>query len=77
MAIVTFSIPRQIKDEFEETFLGRNKSAIIAALMRDAIDRERRLGAHVEAVDELLMMRATPRSDASRGGSAQSRRVRR
>ncbi len=77
MAIVTFSIPRQIKDEFEEIFLGRNKSAIIAALMRDAIERERRLGAHVEAVDTLLMMRATPRSDADRSVSRPRRQVRR
>jgi hypothetical protein len=77
MAIVTFSIPRKIRDEFEATFSGRNKSAIIAELMRDAIERERRFGAHIEGVDEILMMRATPQADASRGGSAQSRRVRR
>jgi len=77
MAIVTFSIPRQIKAEFEETFLGRNKSAIIAALMRDAIDRERRHGAHVEAIDELLMMRATPRCEANRGVSRPRRQIRR
>ena len=77
MAIVTFSIPRQIKDEFEETFLDRNKSAIIAALMRDAIERERRFGAHVDAVDELLMMRATPRSNADRSVSRPRRQVRR
>jgi hypothetical protein len=75
MAFVTFSIPRNIKDEFEETFLGRNKSAIIAALMLDAIECERRLGAHVDAVDELLMMRATPRSKANRDVSCPRRRV--
>jgi hypothetical protein len=77
MAIVTFSIPRKIRDEFEATFSGRNKSAIIAELMRDAIERERRFSAHVEGVDELLMMRATPQSDASLGRSGSFRRVRR
>jgi hypothetical protein len=77
MAIVTFSIPRNIRDEFEATFSGRNKSAIIAELMRDAIERERRFGAHVEGVDEILMMRATPRSDGYRSVSRPRRQVRR
>ena len=77
MAIVTFSIPRTIRDEFDATFSGRNKSAIIAELMRDAIERERRLGAHVEGVDEILMMRATPRSDGYRSVSRPRRQVRR
>jgi hypothetical protein len=77
MAIVTFSIPRKIRDEFEATFSGRNKSAIIAELMRDAIERERRFGAHVEGVDEILMMRATPRSDGNRSVSRPRRQVRR
>jgi hypothetical protein len=77
MAIVTFSIPRKIRDEFEATFSGRNKSAIIAALMRDAIERERRRDMHVEAAGELLMMRATSQSNANRSVSIPRRQVRR
>jgi hypothetical protein len=77
MAIVTFSIPRKIRDEFEATFSGRNKSAIIAELMCDAIERERRFSAHVEGVDVLRMMRATARSDTNRNVSRPRRQVRR
>lgn len=41
MATVNYSVPDSLKTTFNETFAGRNKSAIIAGLMREAIDRER------------------------------------
>ncbi len=39
MATVNFSVPQEVKQEFNRTFAGRNKSAVIAELMREAIER--------------------------------------
>lgn len=63
MAIVNLSIPQDLKDEFEKVFRGRNKSALIVELMREAIACERRHGAHVEAIDDIVMTRGTPPFD--------------
>lgn len=38
MATVNFSVPDEIKAEFDRVFGGQNKSAVIAELMRRAID---------------------------------------
>jgi len=37
MATVNFSVPDEIKDAFNREFSGRNKSAVIARLMRQAV----------------------------------------
>jgi hypothetical protein len=42
MATVNFSVPDEVKAEFDKAFGDQNKSAIIAELMRRAV-RERRL----------------------------------
>ena len=42
MATVSFSVPDDVKDAFDETFRGRNKSAVVAGLMREAVERARR-----------------------------------
>lgn len=42
MATVNFSVPDEVKAEFDEAFGDRNKSSIIADLMRRAV-RERQL----------------------------------
>lgn len=39
MPTVNFSVPEDVKDAFNATFEGRNKSAVIAALMREAVAR--------------------------------------
>lgn len=39
MATMNFSIPDEVKEAFNETFAGENKSAVIAQLMRDAIEK--------------------------------------
>jgi len=38
MATVNFSVPDKVKDAFNRAFKGRNKSAIIADLMRKAVE---------------------------------------
>ena len=39
MATVNFSVPDDLKAAFNAAFEGRNKSAVIAGLMREAIER--------------------------------------
>jgi hypothetical protein len=41
MGTVNFSVPEDVKQAFNETFQGQNKSAIIAGLMLEAIERAR------------------------------------
>lgn len=41
MSTVNFSVPEEVKQVFNETFAGQNKSAIIADLMLEAVERAR------------------------------------
>ena len=57
MSTVNFSVPEEVKQAFNETFQGQNKSAIIADLMREAVERaERKLGHH-RAIARILERR--------------------
>jgi hypothetical protein len=42
MATVNFSVPDDIKAEFDKVFGGQNKSAVIADLMRKAVAEVKR-----------------------------------
>ncbi|MEX2123212.1 MAG: hypothetical protein WD795_04930 [Woeseia sp.] len=42
MATVNFSVPDEVKAAFDRTFKGQNKSAVIADLMRKAVDEAKR-----------------------------------
>src|ERR1035437_2309781 len=57
MPTVNFSVPEDIKNAFNITFEGQNKSAVIADLMRDAVEREQRRQQHCSAVDRILARR--------------------
>ena len=39
MPTVNFSVPDDVKEAFNATFEGQNKSAVIAGLMREAVER--------------------------------------
>lgn len=41
MSTVNFSVPEDVKKVFNETFQGQNKSAVIADLMLEAVERAR------------------------------------
>jgi len=77
MAFINFSISLELKEAFNATFRGRNKSAIIAELMRDAIEAERAHQRSAKAIDELLMMRATSAFEEDDGAARRDRRRRR
>ena len=57
MATVNFSVPEDVKQAFNETFQGQNKSAIIADLMREAVERIQQRQRQSEAIDRILERR--------------------
>lgn len=59
MATVNFSVPDDIKNAFNKAFEGRNKSAVIAELMREAVDRQERLEARRRALRRIAARRRT------------------
>jgi hypothetical protein len=59
MPTVNFSVPEDIKDAFNATFEGQNKSAVIADLMREAVERVQRREQHRSAVNRILTNRAS------------------
>ncbi|MDP4029606.1 MAG: hypothetical protein Q8P42_11670 [Gallionella sp.] len=54
MATVNFSVPEDVKAAFNATFSDRNKSAIIAELMREAVERAQRKQRSHEAIASIL-----------------------
>ncbi|MDA8152676.1 MAG: hypothetical protein M0003_08155 [Acidithiobacillus sp.] len=57
MATVNFSVPDEVKVAFNATFCKENKSAIIAALMREAVDRAQRKDRARQAATRILERR--------------------
>ncbi|MEO8136515.1 MAG: hypothetical protein ABI831_21375 [Betaproteobacteria bacterium] len=57
MSTVNFSVPEDVKQSFNETFEGQNKSAIIAGLMREAVERASRKKRSRQALARILKRR--------------------
>ncbi|MDP2432804.1 MAG: hypothetical protein Q8O33_12330 [Pseudomonadota bacterium] len=57
MSTVNFSVPEEVKQVFNETFLGQNKSAIISELMLEAVERARRRQLSHDAIARILERR--------------------
>ena len=57
MSTVNFSVPDEVKDEFNAVFSGQNKSAIIADLMREAVERARRKERSRAAISRIVARR--------------------
>ena len=57
MATVSFSVPEEVKAAFNRTFRGRNKSAVIADLMREAVARVSRRQESRAAIERILTRR--------------------
>lgn len=53
MATVNFSIPEEVKQAFNQAFEGQNKSAIIADLMRRAVEEAERRRSRAAAIARL------------------------
>jgi hypothetical protein len=53
MSTVNYSVPEDVKEAFNRTFEGRNKSAVIADLMREAVERTERKARARRAFEQL------------------------
>ncbi len=58
MATVNFSVPDEVKEEFNRTFARENKSSIVARLMMQAIEERRLQKQRARAIDKLLKLRS-------------------
>ena len=58
MATVNFSVPDEVKAEFDKAFGGQNKSAVIADLMRGAVAEVKRRRRREEIFRALTQRRA-------------------
>ncbi|HEV7668670.1 MAG TPA: hypothetical protein VGS22_09110 [Thermoanaerobaculia bacterium] len=56
-ATINFSVPEEVKEAFQQTFAGENKSAIITQLMKDAVEERQRQHRRAKAIDALLELR--------------------
>ena len=54
MATVNYSIPDDVKELFNTAFTGRNRSAVVSELMRQAAEHELCLRQRQEAIDAVL-----------------------
>ncbi len=57
MATVNFSVPEDNKNAFNSTFKGVNKSAVIADLMREAVERAQSQQRIKDAYERILQRR--------------------
>lgn len=57
MATVNFSVPEDVKKQFDKVFAGKNKSAVLTQLMQQAIEEQKRIGRRKRAIDQLLALR--------------------
>ena len=57
MATMNFSIPDDVKERFNQTFVNSNKSAIVAQLLEEAIDRAERKQQSDLAIQRILAIR--------------------
>ena len=61
MATVNFSVPPDVKEAFDRTFAGQNKSAVLTDLMRQAVEERRRRRRRARAIGRLLELRKRTR----------------
>ena len=57
MSTINFSVPEDVKEAFNATFAGQNKSAILAQLMREAVARAEEERRRTSAVKRILERR--------------------
>lgn len=58
MATMNFSIPDDVKEAFNKAFEGENKSAVVASLLRKAVEEKERSRRSAELVERLRRIRA-------------------
>ena len=66
MATVNFSVPEEVKAEFNRVFARENKSSVIARLMMQAIEERRLQKQRGRAIDSILQRRRTQKPVTNR-----------
>lgn len=61
MATMNFSIPDDVKEAFNNAFEGENKSAVVADLMRKAVEARERCRRSGDFVERMRRIRASGR----------------
>jgi len=74
MAIVRYSVPHEVKTQFDRAFARENKSSVIARLMMQAVEERRAQRQRVRAVTVLLRLRR-PREPLTNKRFNQARRT--
>jgi metal-responsive CopG/Arc/MetJ family transcriptional regulator len=74
VATVNFSVPEHVKKTFDKAFAGMNKSAVVAQLMRQAVEERRRQTQRRRTIERLLRLRRTIKPVAE--GTIRAARVR-
>jgi len=54
---MNFSVPEEVKKQFDKVFAGKNKSAVLTQFMQQAIEERKREERRKRAIDHLLTMR--------------------
>lgn len=57
MATVNFSVPEDVKKQFNHFFLGQNKSAVLTKLLMKAIEEKKQQIQRSQVIDAILDMR--------------------
>ncbi|NOS75277.1 MAG: hypothetical protein HOP36_12250 [Methyloglobulus sp.] len=57
MATVNFSVPEDVRQEFNQLFGNENKSAILTRLMQQAIAEKKQQQCRQLAIDKILQLR--------------------
>jgi len=61
MATMNFSIPEDVKEAFNKAFEGENRSAVVADLMRKAVEDRARRRRSADFVERMRRIRASGR----------------
>ena len=59
MATVNYSVPDEVKEQFNRVFARENKSSVVARLMMQAVEERRAQRERIRAVNALLRLRRT------------------
>jgi hypothetical protein len=57
MSTVNFSVPEDVRQEFNQLFANENKSAILTKLMQQAIAEKKQQQRRQLAIDKILQLR--------------------
>jgi hypothetical protein len=76
MATISFSVPDDVRDRFNEVFAGHNKSAVITTLLLHAIAEEERRRRSLSLVERLRLLNGRSRPPSEEAASRSQKMLR-